>query len=293
MNGLEKIVSCSKKHWKEIVTAIALPFIFTNNVKAIDNSGELEIYNMGSGDTGNGGMKIVHHDGFGYASEGKDILDSLWSRAPENPIPTWLRPSSIIYDATEYELQTDFRPENSTSSVNITLKVIHKQGGAKQISCSNYLKLEFGSIQGAYPNFGSKPITFWKQDANDPNLYYLTANVRKEILQNEGIIPLAPLNGTYESEKSYLRGWVRFDTPFVHLNNDSIVNLKDFAIWARNFGRTGITDTNRADPNDVGAWADYDLDGNVDVNDLSIFTDYYLTSKTYHLEDGWILEEKD
>ena len=34
MNGLEKIVSRSKKHWKEIVTAIALPFIFESNVDA-------------------------------------------------------------------------------------------------------------------------------------------------------------------------------------------------------------------------------------------------------------------
>ena len=34
MGKLEKIVSSTKKHWKEIVTAIALPFMFESNVKA-------------------------------------------------------------------------------------------------------------------------------------------------------------------------------------------------------------------------------------------------------------------
>ena len=60
-----------------------------------------------------------------------------------------------------------------------------------------------------------------------------------------------------------------------------------------------------SDVNDLGAYADmtdaYDVngvmtscgDGDVDMADLGIFSDYYLTSKKYNLEDGWILEEKE
>ena len=70
------------------------------------------------------------------------------------------------------------------------------------------------------------------------------------------------------------------------LNRDRKVNLSDYAIFADNFGRTGIV--KGSDVNDLGAYADltdaYDVngvmtsygDGAVDYKDLSLFVDEWL-----------------
>lgn len=202
--------------------------------------------------------------------------------------PVYDPETKIVSIIPGYELYVDSRNIDSETPVNLELSLSFNSGSAT-INCKNELRCTIDPQHKGH-DFGAQPITYWERDANDPNLFYLIANVRKEIAQNGGVIPLADLNGTYGSEEPYLSAEIRFNDYFVHLNDDDIVDFKDFAIFANNFGRTGITDTNRADPNDIGAWADYDLDGDVDANDLSIFTNYYLTGKKYHLEDGWIME---
>ena len=273
---------------------IICPIIGTTINLITNNSGELEIYNIGSGDTGNMAMKIVHNNGLGYASEGKDILDNLWSDPyPPDPNPnhtSWLRPSSIIYDAAEYELQTDFRPDNSTSSVNITLKVIHDEAGAKQISCSNHLKLEFGSIQGAYPNFGSKPITLWRRNIidpnnnpNDPNNYTISfmADIREVIAKNGGIIPLPNLDGEYQSQVPYDFLQVRFDVYPGDFDFEldasgkiinGVVDMKDLPYLGEDWGKQGEPKEFVGDITGPQGLPD----GNVDYQDLELLTRYWL-----------------
>lgn len=231
---------------------------------------------------------IVHVEG---ATEGYDDgLDSIYY-----PMFTPDGLATKIVSIVELnELDIDMRPVDSNSVMDLELSLISESGNPISVSnLENELRFVIDPKNGGIYDFGTKPITYWEQDGNDPNVYYLIANVRKEILRNGGdvgVIPLPNLNGTYDSEVPYLKSQIRFDTYFVHLNNKGFSNLENYAIFANAYGRTGITDANRADVDDPGAWADYNLDGDVDVNDLDIFSDYYLTSRKYHLEDGWIVE---
>jgi len=296
--GLEKVVGFGRNIGKFIknnakigilLAAVGTNIVNFNNVCKGDEyqQGKLEIVNyLYNSDFIKSVHTTNHRDG---ATEGYDEDKDFRYYTIYN-LETKI--ISKIHDY-EHELYVDSRSTNSLTSVNLELGLASSSG--RNICVPNVKNELWCSLPLAYKgyDFGSKPITYWERDADDPNMFYLVANVRKEMLQNGGIIPLADLNGTYGSEEPYLHAQIRFNDHFVHLNDDNIVDFKDFAIFANNWGRTEITDTNRADPIDLGAQADYDLDGKVDMNDLSIFSDYYLTSKTYHLEDGWILEEKD
>jgi len=224
----------------------------------------------------------------------KDTTTDGFDSGEDNTYGTIFFPFSTASKAISkipgYELMTDKRHPDSNTPIDLELSLHSESGDPIYVNSSNnYLEFILDPTERDW-EFGNKPITYWEQDENDPSIFYLIANVRKEILQNNGVIPLPNLDGTYDSEEPYLKSQIRFDTHFVHLNNKDFSNLENYAVFANAYGRTGITDANRADVNDPGAWADYNLDGNVDVNDLGIFSDYYLTSRKYHLEDGWIVE---
>lgn len=224
-----------------------------------------------------GEHKTLHKSG---ASEGLDGFDREY-----NPLFNPSGISSKIVSKVPEELQTDYRPVDN-NSVDSDLSLISETGDPITISSGNELICEIDPTNKAY-DFGTKPITLWERDANDPNVYHLIANVRKEVLQNGGVVPLDNLDGTYDSEVVYWEGQVRFDTPYVHLNGDDTVNFGDYDIFISALGRTGITDANRADPNDKGAQADLDLDGDVDLGgDGCIFMDYWLTNKKFDVEKG-------
>jgi hypothetical protein len=292
--GLEKLVRTSKNIGKLITNnttigliAFALPFIITNNVSAL--SDKLSILDKIDSGYDSQYFSFYHKSG---ALEGYDNYDTIYGLGPPPPSGIKAKIVSILEEETgQKELEIDSRPEESISTIDLEFSLHSQSGSPITISSMNVLMCALPRAGPPdFADFFPKPITYWERDANDPNLFYLVANVRKEILQNGGVIPLPGLNGTYGSEEPYLHAQIRFSDHFVHLNDDDTVDFEDYAIFANAFGRTDITDTNRADPTDLGAWADYDLDGKVDVNDLSIFTDYYLTGKKYHLEDGWILE---
>jgi len=219
----------------------------------------------------------------GYVVEEDRLYDPAFIGGP-------VKRAKIISAVPGYELSLNkSRPDFNFMDLEFSL---HSESGEPMVvsGLENKVIFEIDPTNRGW-DFGDKPITYWEIDSNDPNISYLRANIRRECLQNGGTVSLDNLNETYFSEEVYLRAQIRFDTHYAHLNpDDNIVNFKDYTVLAGAYGRTGITDANRADPNDKGAQADLNLDDRVDTNDLSIFSDYWLTSKKYHLEDGWIIE---
>jgi len=298
-NGLEKIVELGKHMGRTIKNNATIGILLAGasvagfNSRCLGNEeifGKLAVQNyVYDADFRKQSFYIVHCLGATEYYEGDGGFDIDYSNIL---FPPSGEKTKIISRIPGWELINDARSNNSLTQADLELAIHTQWGGPLTFSnMKNELRCSFPLAAEPYlATFGSKPITYWERDTEDPNLFYLVANVRKEIAQHGGIIPLPDLNGTYNSQEPYLHAQIRFNDHCVHLNDDDIVDLKDYSIFANAFGRTGITNINRADPNDLGAWADYDLDGDVDVNDLSIFTDYYLTSKKYHLEDGWIIE---
>lgn len=106
MGKLEIIVSSTKKHWKEIVTAIALPFIMSNNVKANDLF--LKFYSS----LMNPKMYINHISG---ATENYDLgYDAVFF---ENWPPRIDIYSKTLSQPPEDKLMKDSRPAESMSTI--------------------------------------------------------------------------------------------------------------------------------------------------------------------------------
>jgi len=184
--------------------------------------------------------------------------------------------SKAISRIPGYELMTDKRHPDSNTPVDLEFS-LHSQSGdpIEDVNSPNGLQFTLDpTIRGW--TFGNKPITYWEKDPNDPNYASLIANVRKEILQNSGVVPLEDLNGTYQSEDPYLYAGIRYDVYDSDLNEDGKVDGRDYNIFANNWKRIGITDSNRSNPSDPGAWADFNLDGDVNFKDLACFNDLWV-----------------
>lgn len=263
MGKLEKIVSSTKKHWKEIVTAIALPFIFEENANGLS----FLVYN---GSSVNGTEKVVikHVEG---ATEGDDGNYDASYLESFNPLHIY---SHNYCSGIDY--RTDARPVNSTTAYNLHLKNTGFSGTA-----DNFLRFLFN-------DYYQTPIEFsWKNiflgDANDSN--DIVADI-KYLINNGGVDPFygfpcgdfslpdvdGSKTGVYDKRKVFF---------FNHadLNRDRKVNGKDFAIWANNFGRNDpntLGDNVGSESNDLDAYSDIDRNGIVDINDLSTFSGEWL-----------------
>jgi len=60
------------------------------------------------------------------------------------------------------------------------------------------------------------------------------------------------------------------NVPTRDFNKDTKVDLADFAVLSSHWQETGCSDPNRCEGSDL------DADGNVDINDLTLFVDYWL-----------------
>jgi hypothetical protein len=112
MNDSEKIVSSAKKHWKEMVTAIALPFIINNNVGA----GTLNTRVVSP--ITKPYCKTQHISGAREPEEGYDNGKDVLFNDMQFP-PTIDIYSKIDFDP--YRLHTDARPPESTSTFNLEI----------------------------------------------------------------------------------------------------------------------------------------------------------------------------
>ncbi len=263
IGGLEKTLESCKRHWKEIVTAIALPFIFEENANGLG----FLVFNVSSI---NGGERVIikHIEG---ATEGHDSKDARYLESP-NPLHIY---SHNYYSGLDYML--DARPADSTTTYDLHLKNIGFSGAA-----DNFLRFLFNDHQ--------TPIEFsWKNiflgDTNDSN--DIVADI-KYLINNGGVdpfygfpcgdFPLPDIDGSktgvYDKRKVFFFNHTDF-------NRDRQTNGLDFEIFRENFNRNNETDPNTfgsyvgSDVNDFNAYADIDRNGGVGLEDLEIFKTYF------------------
>jgi hypothetical protein len=270
MGKLEKIVSSAKKHWKEIVTAIALPFIFKSNVGA----GTLNTRVVSS--ITKPYCKTQHISGAREPEEGYDNGKDARFNDMQFP-PTIDIYSKINFDP--YRLNTDARPPESTTTFNLEISgrgLTAQENIELKLSFSDYLGNNFSwkniiaelyqridDGEGSYTytligNYDIKNIMV----RSDPNIYI---SINNGITQGDEFFPSHKLNYSFYNHAD--------------LNRDRKVDGKDFAIWANNFGRNdpnSLGDNVGSDVNDFDAYADIDRNGIVDINDLSTFSGEWL-----------------
>jgi hypothetical protein len=256
-----------KKLLRNLFSPTLLSLLFI--ISIISNSAEglrLDVYNRSTG-VSYSYMIIGHILG---ATEGDD--GNYDARCPPF-FPNLLHIySHNYYSGLDY--MCDARPPNSTTTYNLHLMNIGFSGTA-----DNMLRF----VMKNDSNFTWKNI--FLGDANDSN--DIVADI-KYVINHGGVYPSGtrygdfPLpdvdgskTGVYDKRKVFF---------FNHadLNRDRRVDGKDYAIWARNFGRSEEGDPNTLgsnvgkDPNDLAAYSDIDRSGIVDYNDLSLFSGEWL-----------------
>jgi hypothetical protein len=266
MGKLEKIVSSAKKHWKEIVTAIALPFIISGSIKA----GALTTYCASSFTRPK--MNIIHRMG---ATEGNDYsYDAPFLEYPWTPTIDIY--SKVNFDP--YRLMKDSRPPTSTTTITTEIS-------GRGLSSPENANLEFYFRDIGEDNFSWKNIigelSQRIDDGQGSYKYALIGNYDIKYMVNSArTIPISINNGITQGDEFFPSH--KLDYSFFNhadLNRDRKVDGKDFAIWANNFGRNDpntLGDNVGSEPNDFDAYSDIDRNGIVDFNDLSTFSGEWL-----------------
>jgi hypothetical protein len=276
MNSLEKIVEVGrdigkfiKKNGKIVLTALTLPFIFNSSVKA----GYLSTRSWSS--LGNPNYVGVWHK-LG-ATEDYGQYDALFLPLPWNPAIDFYSKTSLPYPADK--LMKDSRPPESTNPINLEIS-------GRGLGTSENANLEFVIL---YPygedNFSKKNIigelSQRVDDGEGGYKYALIGNYDiKNLVSFSRTIPISINNGITQGDVFFPSHKLDFKF-FNHadLNRDRRVDGRDFAIFANNFGRndpTTLGDNVGSDPNNLDAYADFDRNGIVDFNDLSIFSGKWL-----------------
>jgi|SRR3989338_2595986 len=261
---LEKIVSkvkeVGKESWKAVKdNAKVLALGTALAIGGAAYGGEIKIYNS-DGVSGNGvGGSIMYNQNIQDANELYDIYDAPWSGAPQNPEPNWLKIYSAPY--TE-ELQYDCRPINSTTTLNTKLSVVNGP-----VTCQNKIKFQItDNTNLEWQNIIAE--RYGLDDINDSNNIKNKWDVKYINGQWIQLAPLVNQSGIYDQIPIK-----KFN--HVDLNRDRKVNFLDFAVYANEYGKDNTSNPNRfgsyvgADVNDLGAYADIDRNGSVDVNDLN------------------------
>jgi len=228
----------------------------------------LSIYNGGESISVNGRTTTIKH--IQGAIEGKEGYDSYYTNN-SNPLQIY----SVNNNCDPNKLSVDSRDQNSVSSYNLELLNNGFTG-----STNNYL--EFIPMASSISSFEWNNL-FFDINGDKKDIKYLINNGVYDSMWNKivGKINLGLLQGTQTGV--YNSGTLEF---FNHadLNRDRKVDLQDFAILG-NVWR----DSNEIDPdpnrfgsyvgkdvNDLGAYADIDRSGAVDINDLGIYCSEYL-----------------
>lgn len=239
------------------------------------NAGEIRIHcDVDPYDPGRaiGSVNLRHIPG---ASEGDDVYDSPDLNPPSNytnifsVIPGW----KYMSDARPPESTTRFKIETETSGVS------NPYNEWLQFWITDHSNFEWKNIFAERYDVGVN-----MDDPNNTSTHLWDVkklsgpNAEDWFMAREGSIPYP---GVYAQLKV---------SPYnqADLNKDGKVNLIDFAIFRRNWRRTGIVKgsdpTNLDDYADIGPNIDADLDGKfetygdgiVDINDLCLFISEWL-----------------
>ena len=114
--------------------------------------------------------------------------------------------SKIISNISGYELEIDSRPTTSLSTIYLELSLHSQSGGAIAINSTNELRLSLPLADRGYI-FANKTLTIQQYDPNNTAASYTLYNVRDVIDNDGGVITLARLDGSYDSEVPY--AWFR------------------------------------------------------------------------------------
>jgi len=222
---------------------------------------------------------LDHHTTFHWyekATEGFD--DNGYDHRFVGGFPMWMGQfrTKITSIVGGYELVVDSRPLESYSPVDIDLGLYTSSGSPISITnLGNWLTCTIDPSNKAW-TFEPKPITLWERSIidpnntpNDPNNYTISfmADIREAIGKQggSGSVQLPVLNGTYVSHVSYMYVQVRFNTFPGDFNLDGIVDLKDYAVFAKEWGQE-----------DVNSFSDISgstglPDKNLNIYDLALF----------------------
>jgi len=279
IGGLEKTLESCKTHWKEIVTAIALPFIFNSSVKA----GVLNTRCISS--LTRPRLSLVHING---ATEGYDTSsDAIFLEAPSPTLDIY---SKIITNPSPKDrLMLDARPPESTTAVNAEIS-------GRGLGAPTNANLQFSFYDIGEDNFSWKNIigelSQRVDDGEGGYKYALIGNYDiKNLVNSATTIPISINNGeTIGSDffPSHKLDYSFFN--YTDLNRDRQTNGLDFKIFAENYGRNNETDPNTfgdyvgSEPNNFNAYADIDRSGTVGLEDLDIFKSYFKFSGDFNLD---------
>jgi hypothetical protein len=227
------------------------------------------------------------------ASDGKDSNDSIYTYMGGTS-------SKIISHVEGHpleeqgELDIDAKSEGSFAPFYLELGVIGqgaKKGDLITIDSPNQVWLRMPRALSKGYDFGNKTITLQQHDSDlsDPNTFPVY-DVRKEIAYgndmgkgyNEFVLPL-PYLGTVGSEIPYAYFRVDFDRNLADFDNNGIVDLKDFAFLASEWGKTGnsFADIAISDPANAIYLSPNTtpyFDGVVDLSDLVKFSESWLVT---------------
>jgi len=159
-------------------------------------TGKLDIINWVSDyEFGKGSCNVVHYsrgtEGYGTYDRG---YGSFFSPSGKS--------TKIISNITGYELEIDSRPVNSLSTIYLELSLHSQSGGAITINSTNELRISFPLESRGY-TFANKTLTIQQYDPSNPSASYTAYDVRDVIDDNAGMITLARLDGSYDSEVPY------------------------------------------------------------------------------------------
>lgn len=241
-----------------------IALVLIGGIVVVADAGELMIvsdvdpYDPGRAE----GIVYVKH--IAGADEGYDIYDDLDDLHPPS---NYLLAYSVI---PGYSLRVDARPPESTTRY----------------------KIELGSGTVNIPNPYNEWLSFWIKDESNfewKNIvverYDKDVNIDDPNVASTGIWDVKYNEGngaeywfiTHEGPVPFPGVYAQLKVNFYNhadLNRDKKVNLKDYAIFANNFGRT---DPNcGADPNNLDDYSDINRSGVVDYNDLSLFSNEWL-----------------
>jgi hypothetical protein len=276
ITGLKEIVEFGKdigrvikKNSKKALIIASLPFIINSSVKA----GRLNTYCATSFTRPYIG--ISHKAGAREPEEGYDNGVDVRFNGNQFP-PTIDIYSKINFDP--YRLMRDYRPPESTTTINSEIS-------GRGLGAPTNANLQFTFYDIGEDNF------YWKNiigelsqrvdDGNGGYKYALIGNYDiKNLVSFSRTIPISINNGITQGDVFFPSHKLDFKF-FNHadLNRDRRVDGRDFAIFANNFGRndpTTLGDNVGSDPNNLDAYADFDRNGIVDFNDLSIFSGKWL-----------------
>lgn len=180
------------------------------------------------------------------------------------PMPKNIGVFSEISDSPD-KLSIDMRGPNSTTDYKVIVETIGNNIGGDQ-----WWMIDLIDANGSE----------WKN-------IFIERYGKNANLADPNITPLAIWDVIYKDGKGYFQnGYLPTQDSGIadqlkekifnlaDLNRDKRVNLKDYAIFANNFGRN---DPNcGADANNLDDYSDIDRSGVIDFNDLSIFSDEWL-----------------